>query len=261
MSCACLRAAAPIRRSPTGWACPCIRWRATSRTFIASSTSTPRARRSGGRSSCGCFSTLTLSRATMTAIAKAAMSLSMLALLAACAAQRPAPMKEDELSLSLQPQIHAVHHEPQRAFSVQSTGYIVAAVLLPTPLVFLAATADGDELKREFALEDPVSRMKQRLVSSLESRLKLTNMTAVSAPLRDDDIETLKRDFESGLALDVRTVKWGIFAISGQRRGLHLDVVVALLLRVGDLEVERAVALRPAVVPLLHGVTVGVLGV
>jgi hypothetical protein len=146
----------------------------------------------------------------MTAIAKAAMTLSMLTLLAACAAQRTAPMKEDELSLSLQPQIHAVHHEPQRAFSVQSTGYIVAAVLLPTPLVFLAATVDGHELKREFALEDPVSRMKHRLVSSLESRLKLTNVTAVSAPLRDDDIETLKRDFESGVVLDVRTVKWGI---------------------------------------------------
>jgi hypothetical protein len=146
----------------------------------------------------------------MNAIAKAAMTVSMLALLAACAAQHPAPMKEDELALSLQPQIHAVHHEPQRAFSVQSTGYIVAAVLLPTPLVFLAASVDGHGLKREFALEDPVEGMKQRLVSSLESRLKLTNVTAVSAPMRDDGVETLKRAFDSGMVLDVRTVRWGI---------------------------------------------------
>jgi len=146
----------------------------------------------------------------MTAIAKAAMTLSMLTLLAACAGQLPAPMKGDELALSLQPQIHAVHHESQRSFSVQSTGYTVAAVLLPTPLVFLAASADGHGLKREFALEDPVARMKQRLVSSLESSLKLTNVTAVSAPLLDDDIETLKRAFENGVVLDVRTVRWGI---------------------------------------------------
>jgi hypothetical protein len=146
----------------------------------------------------------------MTAIAKAATTLSMLTLLAACAAQPPAPMMGDELALSLQPQIHAVHHESQRSFSVQSTGYIVAAVLLPTPLVFLAASADGDGLKREYGLEDPVARMKQRLVSSLESSLKLTNVTAVSAPLLDDDIETLKRAFENGVVLDVRTVRWGI---------------------------------------------------
>ena len=79
----------------------------------------------------------------MTATAKAATTLSMLMLLAACAGQLPAPIKGDELALSLQPQIHAVHHESQRSFSVQSTGYTVAAVLLPTPLVFLAASADG----------------------------------------------------------------------------------------------------------------------
>jgi hypothetical protein len=146
----------------------------------------------------------------MNATAKSAIIFSMLTLLGACAVQPPTRMKEDELALSLQPQIHAVHHEPQRAFSVQSTGYIVAAVLLPTPLVLLAASADGHGLKREFALEDPVAGMKQRLVTSLESRLKLTNVTDVSAPPPDEDIETLKRIFETGVVLDVRTVRWGI---------------------------------------------------
>jgi len=146
----------------------------------------------------------------MSTTMQSAIAFSMAALLGACAIQPPVRMNEDELSLSLQPQIHAVHYESQRAFSVQSTGYIVAAVLLPTPLVFLAASADGHGLKREFALEDPVEGMKQRLVASLESSLKLTKVTAVSAPLPDEDIETLKRMFESGMVLDVRTVQWGI---------------------------------------------------
>lgn len=146
----------------------------------------------------------------MNATAKSVLIVSMLTLLGACAAQPPARMNQDELALSLQPRIHAVHYESQRAFSVQSTGYIVAAVLLPTPLVLLAAAADGHGLKREFALEDPVAGMKQRLVTSLESTLKLTNLTPVSAPPPDEDIETLKRIFETGVVLDVRTVRWGI---------------------------------------------------
>jgi len=146
----------------------------------------------------------------MTAIAKGALTLSMLALLGACAARPPAPTSGDQLALFSQARIHAVHHEAEQAFSVMSTGYIVAAVLLPTPLVFLAALADGHELKREYELEDPVAAMKQRLVNSLESNLKLANVIAVSAPARADDIEILRRDFESGVVLDVRTVKWGI---------------------------------------------------
>jgi hypothetical protein len=47
-------------------------------------------------------------------------------------------------------------------------------------------------------------------VNSLESNLKLSNVNAVSVPVRDDDIESLKRDLNSGVVLDVRTVKWGI---------------------------------------------------
>jgi hypothetical protein len=146
----------------------------------------------------------------MSTTVKSAITFSMLTLLGACALQPPARMNEDELALSLQPRIVAVHYDSQRAFSVQSTGYVVAAVLLPTPLVFLAAAADGHGLKREFALEDPVAGMKQRLVASLESSLKLTKLTSVSAPPPDEEIETLKRMFESGMVLDVRTVQWGI---------------------------------------------------
>lgn len=146
----------------------------------------------------------------MNTTAKSVIIFSMLTLLGACAVQPPARMKADGLALSLQPQIHAVHYDAQRAFSVLNTGYIVAAVLLPTPLVFLAASADGHGLKREFGLEDPVAATKLRLVASLESSLKLTNLSAVSAPPPDEDIETLKRMFESGVVLDVRTVQWGI---------------------------------------------------
>jgi len=112
--------------------------------------------------------------------------------------------RDEQLSLSSQPKIHAVHHRPATVFVDRET--IAAAVLPDTPSD--PSASENARLQRERP-EDPAPHIKSRLASALQANLNLTNVHTVSDPLESDDIKTLKDVFKTGVVLDVRTMKWG----------------------------------------------------
>jgi len=124
-------------------------------------------------------------------------------LLTGCAGQQTKLTKEHQLALAAQPQVHAVHHPPSRVFSIDSTA---RTLLLPAPLIVL----EGMAMQRDLKLEDPVARVKDRLVNALQTDLGLTNVRAVSESPKDQSAETLKATFGFGAVLEVRTRNWGL---------------------------------------------------
>src|SRR2546423_14842584 len=111
--------------------------------------------------------------------------------------------RDEQLSLSSQPKIHAVHHRPAAVFAAREP--TTTAVLLDTPED--PTISESTRLQREQP-EDPAPRVKSRLVGALQANLKLTNVDTVSDPLQNDDVKTLKDVFKTGVVLDVRTMKW-----------------------------------------------------
>lgn len=130
-------------------------------------------------------------------------------LLTACAGQQTRLTAENRRALSTEPQIHAVHYVWTPVFMVESTGYAVASAFF-TPLVVLAAAGEGMGLQRDLRLEDPVFRVKDRLVSKLQTDFNLTNVRVVSDPPKNDGVATLKQVLQTGIVLDVKTAKWGL---------------------------------------------------
>jgi hypothetical protein len=112
--------------------------------------------------------------------------------------------RDEQLALSSQPKIHAVHHRPAAAFAAREP--ITTAVLPDTPAD--PTVSESTRPQREQP-EDPAPRVKSRLVGALQANLKLTNVDTISDPLQNDDVKTLKDVFKTGVVLDVRTMKWG----------------------------------------------------
>jgi hypothetical protein len=105
----------------------------------------------------------------------------------ACAGPRQLAVG-DRRSLPSQPRVYAVHHSPAAAF-----------VVLGSP-----------RLPQEMQAEDPAPRVKARLVGALKANLMLSNVRLVSDAPQGDEVSTLKSIFETGVVLDVRTMKWGL---------------------------------------------------
>lgn len=133
----------------------------------------------------------------------------MLLLLTACAGQHTRLSSENRRSLAADTQLHAVHHKSMGSFSYESTGYSLAGVFI-TPLVVFAQVAEGSGMESDLQLEDPVLRVKERLVTALQTQFNLAKVVAVSDPPKSDGIETLAQAFRTGVVLDVRTMKWGV---------------------------------------------------
>lgn len=148
-------------------------------------------------------------RTTMTTIARTAISALTLTLVAGCAGQQTRLASADLRSLSSQTQIHVVHHLPARIFWVEGSGYTAVGVLI-SPLVVIAQGQESQKLRDDLRLADPAPHVKDRLMRALQTNLNLTNARAVSDPPKNDDVETLKQVFRTGVVLDVRTMKWGI---------------------------------------------------
>jgi ABC-type uncharacterized transport system auxiliary subunit len=130
-------------------------------------------------------------------------------LLAGCAGRQVQLAPKDRIALAGEPHVHAVHHATPRTFGVESSGYTAAAVLL-TPLVGAAMALEGRALQRDLKLEDPVVRVRDRLASAFQASFKLGNLRIVPQAAQADDLEALKKQFQTGVVLDVRTAGWGI---------------------------------------------------
>ena len=145
----------------------------------------------------------------MSTTSRMVMGIATLLLLTACAGQQTRLTADNRRALSTEPQIHAVHHVWTPVFMIESTVYSVAA-LFGSFVVMLAARDEGMGLQRDYRLEDPVVRVKDRLASKLQTDFNLTNVRVVTDPPKNDGVATLKQIFQTGIVLDVRTAKWGL---------------------------------------------------
>ena len=112
--------------------------------------------------------------------------------------------RDEQLSLSAQPKIHAVHHRPAAVFVVREPA--AAAVVLDAPV---HPTASDSTRLQQDRPEDPAPYVKSRLVKALQANLHLTNVYAASDTVENDNVKTLKDVFKTGVVLDVRTMRWG----------------------------------------------------
>jgi hypothetical protein len=129
-----------------------------------------------------------------------------LALLAACAGQHTKLTDDHRKTLTEQP-VHAIHVEPP-AFLAESTGYTMAMFVL-APLAIGGPIAEGSDLRTAHGVEDPVIRVKERVLSAFEDRYRLANVTRVAQPSGRLSADT-QYNALSGVLLEVRTTKWGI---------------------------------------------------
>lgn len=130
-----------------------------------------------------------------------------LALLAACAGNHTR-LTEDHRKTLTEQTVHAVHVEPA-GFLVESTGYSVAAMLIG-PLVVAGQAAEGSDLRTGLALQDPVIRVKERVLAALDERYRLPNVVRVAQPASRFAVDTTQYKALSGVVFEVRTTTWGI---------------------------------------------------
>jgi hypothetical protein len=130
-------------------------------------------------------------------------------LLAGCAGQHVKLGDEQRRTLVSQP-VYVVAVEPHAGFLVESTGYSAAYYLL-SPLTMAVQMAESGGMQRDLALEDPVVRVRDRLLAALETHYKMTSVTRVAQPAGRLNPGALYRTLGSnGLVLEVGTAKWGI---------------------------------------------------
>jgi hypothetical protein len=130
-------------------------------------------------------------------------------LLTGCAGQHVKLGDEQRRALVSQP-VYAVAVEPHAGFLVESTGYTAARYLI-FPLGMAAQMAESGGLQRDFSLEDPVVRVRDRLLASLQSHYKMTSVTRVAQPAGRLNPGSLYRTLGgNGLVLEVGTANWGI---------------------------------------------------
>lgn len=131
-----------------------------------------------------------------------ALAVSSALLLAACAGPGTTLSRDDRAAIAGQP-VHAVHHRALRVFTVESTA---RTLFLPVPLGVL----EGMQLQKDHGLQDPAAQVKEKLVAVLQKDFGLAGVRSVPEAPESDDAETLRRIYQDGVVLDVRTWNWGL---------------------------------------------------
>ena len=65
-------------------------------------------------------------------------------------------------------------------------------------------------------MNDPIIQVKNGFLPSLQRVFPKTSMSEIANPRQDDDLEKLGQEFDQGLLLDLKTIKWGILTKVGQ---------------------------------------------
>ena len=142
-----------------------------------------------------------------------------LAILAGCA---PKSIQMDQAareSLSGVQEIKVLYYEPPD-LQVPSN---------PVPKIFFGAIGGavaavvvqsrGQQMVKEYGLSDPMIRVKNGFVLSVQALFNKANLTEVTSPHKEDNLDKLKVEFHQGLFLDFKTTKWGI--LTHQLQGYH----------------------------------------
>ncbi len=144
--------------------------------------------------------------------------------LPACATKAIRLADPDRNRLQTQAELKVYHYKPV-TLTVMTTG---ARVAMMTGVMFgaiggalgggFAASAvqsEGQRWVAAYGLEDPVTRVKSLLVSSLANTLPSVTLRPMPAPLTDDDLTTAKSRGDEGIVLEVGTQLWSVGDFQG----------------------------------------------
>jgi hypothetical protein len=160
---------------------------------------------------------------------------SLAAMVTGCASSTVALKPQDVAQLKSASEILAVHGQPA-TFRVVTPGKMLAAGMFGIVGGLVAegmARSDGKDLVKEYKLDDPAARVKERLAAVLAERLALDNVRAVSTPVEDIDAKTLRR-FKDAVVLAVQTDQWSLSYIDLSSHYGLMYGATARLLRTSD---------------------------
>lgn len=155
------------------------------------------------------------------------MALVLLVVLAHGCASASHPIGADEITrLKTAPTVHVVQYAPP-TFRVATPGSTLAGMygLIGGLVAEATIRSTGKDFVRDYSLEDPAVRLKDRLTSALAAQLDLKSIRADEAVLEDDAIDTLKRRFGNDMVLDVKTDTWMLGSASGFSTKYHIYYV------------------------------------
>lgn len=68
----------------------------------------------------------------------------------------------------------------------------------------------GSQLVKDYGLEDPILKIKKSFLDAVSRSANLHNFNLVQEAFVDDDQESLKKQFQTGLVFDFRTTAWSL---------------------------------------------------
>jgi hypothetical protein len=171
-----------------------------------------------------------------------------------CAAATTGGEGSGMTQLRKHPEVVAVHYQHAPPFllgqprSVGRAMAMGAALALPFALLFgpmagvmanelqadiekREAEAAGQQLMMEIPLEDPVVRVKDRLISGLSAESGIGRIRAAATAMAGDDLKSLKQAVGPVTVLDVRTTRWGLSPYQSDPKSFlaHYTVKVRLI--------------------------------
>jgi hypothetical protein len=137
---------------------------------------------------------------------------------------KPTPLAANDLAqLREEPKIIVIHHKTPTYFQIQMSdagaNFLegLGAQLPPFGLYFsnmaterlqTKASREGDRVRREYSLVDPVLTVKERFLDALSTKLELTNLHPISEPAVRYEPHQLADSFGAVVALDFITPLW-----------------------------------------------------
>jgi hypothetical protein len=158
-----------------------------------------------------------------------------------CASSRT--LKPEQFAqLKASQEIQVVHGRPP-AFSVmtpeRSTAGVVGAALggvigalVVGSIVTANAKSEGRQLVADYAIDDPVPVVEERVLAALIDRQALAKVNSIPAAVDDTDADALKSAFPDATVLAFRTDAWALNHL-GSEYGVVYEASVRLV-RTGD---------------------------
>ena len=139
-----------------------------------------------------------------------------------CASTDLAPIKMEKggiENLKSQSNIIAVHYKPA-PFRLVTEGTTMASrigVLFGAVGGAIGAGATinriesaGQEMVQNYALQDPVLRVEEQILSVLNTKYRLNNIRVIPETIAEENFESFRKQHGAGIIIDLMTVNWGV---------------------------------------------------
>lgn len=136
--------------------------------------------------------------------------------------------KEELARLKNEPEILAVHYTPP---TFMAEGPIVGSLgtlfgLVGAAIELAAAKSAGDQIVRDYSIEDPALRVKDKFLSAIAAGSGFKNIRSIKEALPTDDLIELKEKFGKIIMIDFLTWEWAVLSFNPFFRHDQLAYIV-----------------------------------